>query len=447
MNMKLQEERRIVDGLVAQVGWLRILRDLTPLTVAVDNYTGQHTGSPSMCDVCPDADHPNHKFHLLPDADERGMGRCWVCGEVKDPYEIIGDFNGVNFGEAYRMVKAYVGYERGKDYQLPRFEPRREAQVKEPTEAELARYAAQRKKMALLWEESFPVDAPEAEPLRLYLRNRGVGSIPLSTSTVGFHPRVKYYTSIDNPNKMANFTQELQVKREELITLAESHPYFQGFNFDGDVIVGADMGFHPCVTLVMRDKYFNARRVLKVYIDEDGRKLGLPKHPGFPIKKVQFASGPDSSFSGCGIYLEQPTNMLMIAEGFETVAVGRTYVNIPAASTFNSSGIGSFDVPDGVKLVFHLVDKDRSRAGDKAAFRLMERYMGSDVIVIPVFIPIEIPENDDGIDWADVLNQAGGEQHLPHWLLQPDTFHDWLGLRDHYWSWLSQEKEDGWQWL
>lgn len=445
-SQRLIQERQEVDRLVQQVGCLTILKSLTPLTRAIDNYSGGK-GRVNECDFAPCHNSDSgKKFFLLDDADRRGVGYCRVCGKVSDLYQIIGDFNGCGFPEAYRMVRDFVGYERdGKSRPpVPQFK-KPEPVNEEPSKEDLEFQAKHRQNMAKLWDEAYDIEDPRSSLGVAYMKGRGITNIPTAASSIAFHPSVNYHQSIVVPKLSVEESPKEWEEYNQLISDCQSSPYFNKFIYKDKMISGADMGNHPCLLLLLRSHDFKSRRVLKVYLNVDGQKLELPRNPAFSVKKVCFSPGEESRLSGAACYLDSPTEIMMVAEGFETVAVVRSHVPLPSASTFNSSGLGSFEFPAGVKIVFSLVDKDRSRAGCKATLKLMKRGLEQGVLVIPVIIRSEIPEGEGGLDWADVLNSPHGEDELPPYLTNPFERWDWsLIFNDFFQAYLAEE-ENKWK--
>ncbi|WP_199438345.1 toprim domain-containing protein [Vibrio owensii] len=444
-SQRLLRERQAVDALIAQVGWLNILKSLTPLTRAIDNYSGGK-GKQNEVDVAPCHDSKSgKKFFLVDDAEQSGAGYCRVCGKVSDPYAIISGFNGGGFKEAYEQVKRLVGYD-DKDVDQSYVKPiARPQYVERPlSKRELEAHARQRKLMAKLWEDAYEINDPRSKLAVDYMVNRGMVKIPDAVASIGFHPSVPYHQVIEVPSRTPEESPEEWEEYNQLIRDCQSSPYFNKFYYKDKMITGADMGNHPCILLLLRAADFEPRRVLKHYLNRDGYKLDLPSNQAFSVKKVCFSQGEDSKLTGAACYLDEPTQLLMAGEGFETVGVVRSYVDdVPAATTFNSSGLGTLEIPEGVEIVFSLVDKDRSKAGDKATLKLMKRCLEKNVLVIPVNIIRDIPEGEKGIDWADVLNSPGGEQELPPYLLNPYLDWNWeLIFTDFYNDLLDQESKN-----
>ncbi|MGR5448568.1 toprim domain-containing protein [Vibrio sp. PNB22_3_1] len=385
------------------------------------------------------------KFYLLPDADRKGVGYCYVCKEALDPYDIIAGFHGGGFREAYEDVKAYVGFdpENVSEWRDPGNWKPPVVEDDRPSEKHLAQYKKQRDAMYKAWDESIPLTHPDAEVGMRYLRHRGFTAFDLDSDSVRFHRAQSYYRKIEDLSNFDEVDDEMVEEYANLLNACESSPYFMGYHKKGDEILGAKFGVHPCIMYLLRDGEGNPRRVSRLYLNRDGYKLDFPEKKLFPVKKLFFANGETESISGAACYLDKPSKVMLIAEGFETVGVGRSYIKLPSAMTFNTGGMAKLDIPSDTKLIFALVDKDRSIAGTKAVYSLMERAREQGVIVVPVFIPLPIPEGESGLDWADVLNLPDGEQYLPEFMRNFHEQWDWLAISEYFFAELEERAAQG----
>lgn len=99
--------------------------------------------------------------------------------------------------------------------------------------------------------------------------------------------------------------------------------------------------------------------------------------------------------------------MLAVAEGIETALSVSTAMRIPCWATISAGGMKSLIIPDDVRYLLIMADKDANHVGEKAAEELRRRMvaLGRDVFVFTPEDPI--PEGAKGIDWNDVLLTKG----------------------------------------
>lgn len=107
-----------------------------------------------------------------------------------------------------------------------------------------------------------------------------------------------------------------------------------------------------------------------------------------------------------------PVNGIIgIAEGVETALSCYLATGIGCYSCVNAQNIKNFVLPQGCHTVLIFADKDRSGVGENAAKELVERLKNEHGVQGSVVLPkMEIPENDRGIDWNDVLRCYGISQ-------------------------------------
>jgi hypothetical protein len=128
---------------------------------------------------------------------------------------------------------------------------------------------------------------------------------------------------------------------------------------------GQRVGVYPGLVAEVRDLAGGLVTVHVTYL-QDGRKLATHE----PRKILS----PLTGHEGCAVRLMPAIDMLGIAEGVETALSAASLHSMPVWAALNTSLLGKFDPPAGIKLLHLYADGDR--AGLEAAGRLMERLQG-----------------------------------------------------------------------
>lgn len=150
---------------------------------------------------------------------------------------------------------------------------------------------------------------------------------------------------------------------------------------------GAVLGSYPAMLAVATDSRGRAVSIHRTYL-QNGQKapVAAPKKlmQGYPL-------------AGAAIRLTPVSRSLGIAEGIETALAAAELFEMPVWSCISTSGIESFDPPEGVEHIVIFADHDRNFAGQKAGYAAAHRLTlkGFEVEVV-------IPPTTG--DWLDVLN-------------------------------------------
>lgn len=132
---------------------------------------------------------------------------------------------------------------------------------------------------------------------------------------------------------------------------------------------------------------------LQVLYLDGGRKAPVPS----PKKII---SGPTRSINGAAVELAPfKGGRLGIAEGFETAMSAAALHGIPVWAALSTSGMKSWQWPQGVEEIVIFADNDPKYAGHAAAWHLAHR-VACENIPVRVMMP-EKP----GTDWNDVLQE------------------------------------------
>lgn len=165
----------------------------------------------------------------------------------------------------------------------------------------------------------------------------------------------------------------------ESVRLHPSMAYWDG---------GAVLGTFPVMLATVTSPTGGAVSMHRTYI-QDGRKAPVPAPKklmqGFPL-------------AGAAIRLTPVSRSLGIAEGIETALAASELFEVPAWSCISTSGIESFEPPEGVEHVVIFADNDANFAGQAAAYRAAHR-LALKGIEVEVIIPPTVG------DWLDELNR------------------------------------------
>ncbi|MCY9872285.1 toprim domain-containing protein [Vibrio barjaei] len=410
MTRNINDDRTEVDQLAASYGWVNIFSQLTDMGESASNYVdGRKTQNAGATVYCPGCESNSKKWSLLKDAQTRGAGGCWSCG-VFFQYDVLMFWNNWTFQEAYKAVRNLVKQNGNASKLVIHRQP------KGPTEYDLKRWKQQREKMYNCWGEGYAVSDPIAKPLVDYMIGRKITQIPSCSNQIRYHDNLPYWVSIPKLSEIKVNLEQSEEELNRLLDAIESSEHFRGYLFDKktDEPYMADMGSHPAILKCIRDKNFNFRRIHRTYLSRQGSKILLPEHEMLGAKKMFSADGETESITGSMLFLDEVSEIMGAAEGFETASICRQFTGLPMISTINSGGMAGLDLPPGVKRLFVFEDKDRSLAGALASKRLMERYEGTDVEIIRIKVPFEIPEGEKGIDWLNVFSLPNPEKYIPN---------------------------------
>ncbi len=149
---------------------------------------------------------------------------------------------------------------------------------------------------------------------------------------------------------------------------------------------GAVLGTFPVMLATVTDAAGRAVSMHRTYI-QDGRKAPVSA----PRKVMQ-----GLPLAGAAIRLTPVSRSLGIAEGIETALAAAELFEVPTWSCISTSGIESFEPPQGVKHVVIFADHDANYAGQAAAYRAAHR-LALKGYEVEVIVP------PDPGDWLDHL--------------------------------------------
>lgn len=203
----------------------------------------------------------------------------------------------------------------------------------------------------LIWNEGLPADHPNAEPLRVYLTNRGL-TIENVPNVLRMHQSLTYY----NDERKA-------------------------------------VGRFPCVLLQVSDDEGNHVATHRIYITPEGKKAPVEN----PKKLTGFSER-------AAIRFDSADENLSISEGPETGLAIREALGLPTWCAISAGNMKNISVPSSVKFLH--IWSDRDNAGIWAGVQLALRNFGLRAVFL--HIPTnEINKEQKAVDYLDVLKEFG----------------------------------------
>lgn len=376
MHVSKRGKRRTLHARVvkqeARGRWLDILESLAPGLNAAINKPGRHV----PCPVHGGKD----GFRLFKNVNDTGGGICNTCGSFDDGMALLMWYNDWPFP---KVVEEVGGYLRLK----PEDQDNRDSGNRPPptlrpvVESEADRRKREykdakcREELKRVWTEAVRLNAPEAEPVRLYLARRGLRlTYALSSPVLKFHPRMGYF-------------------------------------HEGEII-----GEYPCMLALAFDAQGVPVTIHRTFLTEEGYKAPVPK-----AKKLMTYPS-DRKLSGGYIPLMDikaftgnlygVKTALGVTEGIETAlaVIEASEGEMPVWPLISDRLLEAFEIPDVVDELCIYGDQDVSDAGRIAATKLKERTAESGRKTYGWLPPAKmIPKGTKGIDWLDVLITEGPE--------------------------------------
>lgn len=326
-----------------------------------------------------DAGHRRHVTCIFPDHGAKDKFRitdqfaftgsvrctCTANNPVRSGFELIMRARHVEFKTARNLLVEALGISvsRGGFTPPPRIAavpPRVVDQAKLDEEARKVK-----EQISSIWTDTIPLTDVAAAPAQLWFENRGVTPIKTPFADVRFHHGLKY--------------------------------------FHGDEYIGT----FPCIVSMLRDNAGRTRTLHRTYITHDGKKPA--EIPEGKTRKL-FTVPNDRSASGAAVRIDEPTNVLMLAEGLETALSARRLTRLPTWACISKDLLRRVEIPESVRIVTVWADKDRSDAGQQAAAELVLRLRDRGIKAVAMLPPGEIPEGEKSLDWNDLLRKQGVDQ-------------------------------------
>ena len=151
---------------------------------------------------------------------------------------------------------------------------------------------------------------------------------------------------------------------------------------------GAVLGKFATMLATVTDAAGRAVSLHRTYL-QDARKAPVPE----PKKLMQ-----GLPLAGAAIRLTPVSRTLGVAEGIETALAASELFEVPVWSCVSTTGIESFEQPEGAEHIVIFADNDENFAGQAAAYRAAHR-LALKGIEVEVCIPPTVG------DWLDELNR------------------------------------------
>lgn len=156
---------------------------------------------------------------------------------------------------------------------------------------------------------------------------------------------------------------------------------------------GKKVGSYPAMLAVITAHDGDALSYHVTYLTPDGKKA--------PVEKPKKVMSPLRPIAGSAVRLFPLTEgqkELWIAEGIETAIAVHQMFDQQTWSVLSTSGMESFQPPEGIETVVICADNDKNFAGQKSAFALANRLVRDGIKA-----SVEIPDGP-GNDFLDQMN-------------------------------------------
>ena len=365
---------------------LAAIKQAVDIVTLVGEYLPLHRTGSKYKALCPFHDDHNPSLELNPD---RQSFKCWSCGAGGDIFDFVKDYERVDFPEALRMLADRAGVALG-----------------EP-EAPSAPGLSKVELLAVTsWAESaFGAALAESTEAATYLEERGISADSVARFRLGFAPESRDWLT---PRARKAGISAAALERVGLIVRSEKNPVPRE-RFRGRLIFpihdprGRVLGFGGRILPSIERK--NAEAGLKA-----AKYLNSPETPLFQKRRILY-----------GADLARPPAR---AEGW--VAVVEGYTDVIAAHQVGLSNVvgtlGTALGDDHVTALRRLADRavlvfDGDEAGQKAADRSLELFLGHEVDVRVLVLP----EHLDPCDFL-LANGPGPFRELVDRAVDPLTF-------------------------
>ena len=197
---------------------------------------------------------------------------------------------------------------------------------------------------------------------------------------------------------------QLYLKRRAIVDVDES--FLKDLRFERRFFDCESRQWHPAMVAAVRDVSGQLVTVHRTLLTGDGRKADVD------VPKRLMRLPDDRTINGCAIRIGEPHEVLAVAEGIETALSVVVATGLPCWACICAHGLEAVEIPDSVREVLIVADKDRSLTGERAAQVLAERLKERGVTTRVMTIWEEIPETDKGIDFNDLLCRYGKQRLL-----------------------------------
>lgn len=336
--------------------WDQVLACLAPALEEALQRPGRHVACPVH--ASPDG------FRVFRDVAETGGGICSTCGPAADGFAMLQWINDWRFDEAVNAAAAALGLEGSEAAGAPMVDTSRPPADPNAGQRSDEQDRKLREWMRQTWMDGMLLDDADAGVARQYLQSRGIPArVIRGLRNVRFHPAHRYR---DREN--------------------------------------GDLGRWPAIVVAVSDAQGAPVTLHRTFLAPDGSgkaDLPTPKRVA-PIPNGRRLTG------GAGRIMAAPFGVLGICEGLETALAITSVTAMPVWPVMSNRLLEAFEPPEGVRMLHIWSDKDRGGAGQNSTDVLRGRLRDSGYAVTPVHVPgLEIPEDEKGVDWLDVLNHQG----------------------------------------
>ena len=352
------------------------IKQATDIVALVGEYLTLHRSGGKFKALCPFHDDHNPSLELN---SERQAYKCWSCGAGGDVFKFVQDYERVDFSEAKRMLADRAGIV------LDRLDARTSALAATgPSKTELLAVCA--------WAETaFAAELSRSDEGQSYAAKRGISAESLATFRLGFAPDSRDWLTI-KARKMGYGTDLLEaaglVKRKE-----EGSNLFRD-RFRGRLIFPIHDARGRAIAFGGRILPDSEKRLADAGLGV-AKYLNSPETPLFQKRRNLYAADlarGSARSEGWVAVVEGYTDVIAAHQAGLTNVVGTLGT---ALGDDHVRTLRGFDAR--VVLIF-----DGDEAGQKAADRSLELFLGHEVDVRVLTLP-------DDLDPADFLADRGAD--------------------------------------
>ena len=351
---------------------LAAIKQAVDIVTLVGDYLPLHRNGSKIRALCPfHADH-NPSLEINPD---RQSYKCWSCGAGGDIFDFVKEYERVDFPEALRMLADRAGVTLGET-----------ATLETPGLSKVELFAV------TAWAESAFVEALKDAPEALgYLESRGINHDSIARFRLGFAPEGRDWLVIRA--RKAGFSATA-LERVGLIVRSEKNPVPHE-RFRGRLIFpihdprGRTLGFGGRILpSIEQSRADTGQRVAKY--------LNSPQTPLFEKRRILYGADLARSMS-------RTEGWVAVVEGYTDVIAAH---QVGLQNVVGTLGTALGD--DHVNALKRLSDRavlvfDGDEAGQKAADRSLELFLGHEVDVRVLALPVEL-------DPCDFLLKEGADK-------------------------------------
>lgn len=344
---------------------LAAIKQAVDIIALVSDYLPLHRSGSKFKALCPFHNDHNPSLELNP---ERQSFKCWSCGAGGDIFDFVQAYERVEFPEALRMLAERAG--------VALDDPVATSPLSGITKTELLAVNA--------WAERvFAAALAQAPEALAYVERRGLAPESVARFRLGFAPDVRDWLA--GQGRREGFGTAL-LERAGLVARSPEAPRLTRDRFRGRLIFpihdvrGRPIGFGGRILPEIEQKLAAAGRHIAKY-------LNTPETPLFQKRRTLYAADlarPEARSAGWVAVVEGYTDVIAAHQ------VGLTNVVGTLGTALGDDHVLALRrLADRVVLVF-----DGDEAGQKAADRALELFLGHEVDVRVLSLPAELDPCD-----------------------------------------------------